>query len=445
MMTVFRTLFVSTLLILVLMQTTESAKKKKGTKKSDLVERECETCRKIVKGFHEGIKATEKGHFGGGNTAWEERALGSYANSETRFVEITEKLCTSSEHECNRMFEEHEELLETWWKDRQEDENKNFLHQWLCIEEIKVCCPNNTYGSECKECPGGVERPCMGNGKCKGEGTRGGSGKCKCDDGYKGEICEVCKDGFFEETKNKTHVICEKCHEACAHTCWGPSPKDCDECKEGWEESDDEGCQDFDECSDSEANPCETNEYCMNTVGSFKCTGCDYACESCLGDGPDKCIKCKNGFEMVEGECDDIDECEVLNIECAERMSCYNNAGSYYCDCEAGYERHGEECISEETMKMLKEGFDEDEGKEPTKDENGDLIPTVEKSDADGSDAEGLPGDGSNTDSHTFTKDESSTSHEVLTTRPPQQNTENLKVQNIENGESKVNNSHVEL
>ena len=29
-----------------------------------------------------------------------------------------------------------------------------------------VCCPENTYGPNCKSCPGGTKSPCSGNGKC---------------------------------------------------------------------------------------------------------------------------------------------------------------------------------------------------------------------------------------------------------------------------------------
>ncbi|XP_077985225.1 endoplasmin-like [Glandiceps talaboti] len=334
---------------------------KKSSKKKDELKSDCETCRKIAEAFREGIKRTAKGHFGGGNTAWEERALGSYANSETRFVEISETLCDKSDHKCHRMFEEHEEVIEEWWNDHRE-ENED-LNKWFCIGEIKVCCPNNTYGPECKECPGGIERPCMGNGKCSGEGTRGGTGKCKCADGYKGVICEDCKDGYFEESKNNTHVICLRCHKACASTCWGPLPKDCDECGDGWEEAEEEGCRDIDECADTEDPPCDANQFCTNTLGSHTCKECDPACDACLGDGPDKCVKCKTGFHMKEGKCEDINECEELGIECDSNMSCYNDIGSYHCDCQEGYKRYGEECIEQEVFEELKRAAEADEEK----------------------------------------------------------------------------------
>jgi len=31
---------------------------------------------------------------------------------------------------------------------------------------VTVCCPNGTYGMDCKECAGGRAHPCNGNGQC---------------------------------------------------------------------------------------------------------------------------------------------------------------------------------------------------------------------------------------------------------------------------------------
>lgn len=54
----------------------------------------CSTCKDIVKNFQEGLEKTKKSNFGGGNTRWEEKSLGTWAHSETRLVEIWENyLC----------------------------------------------------------------------------------------------------------------------------------------------------------------------------------------------------------------------------------------------------------------------------------------------------------------------------------------------------------------
>ncbi|CAJ0941213.1 unnamed protein product [Ranitomeya imitator] len=75
----------------------------------------CDSCKKIVDRFREGLEHTSKSNFGGGNTAWEEKTLSRYESSEIRLVEIIENLCDSSDFECNVMVEEHEEKIEKWW------------------------------------------------------------------------------------------------------------------------------------------------------------------------------------------------------------------------------------------------------------------------------------------------------------------------------------------
>ncbi|KAI1288260.1 Fibulin-1 [Halotydeus destructor] len=79
-------------------------------------------------------------------------------------------------------------------------------------------------------------------------------------------------------------------------------------------------CVDIDECRDSE-QACQTNEICVNTVGSFRC-------------------KCAKGFERQDGACQDVDECSLAKSVCsAETPICINNHGSYECECKPGFER----------------------------------------------------------------------------------------------------------
>jgi len=296
----------------------------------------CSICKDIVNNFHKGLTRTAKSNYGGGNTKWEEKSLGSYAFSEVRFVEIGEKLCEDASSECHSMLEEYEDMLETFWFKEYGKKKDTDLYQYLCIDNMKACCPNNTFGKLCKECPGGKDRPCGGNGKCKGEGTREGNGKCACDSGYKGDLCMECKDGFYEESNNETHVVCKVCHIACKDLCHEAGPKGCDECKPGWIENEELGCQDINECADE---PCESNKYCTNTQGSYSCFTCDMACETCNGSGSAHCLNCATGYKLNEetGICADVNECEDSSI-CGEfKQKCENTPGSYFCGCDDGF------------------------------------------------------------------------------------------------------------
>ncbi|KAM4747219.1 protein disulfide isomerase CRELD2 isoform 2-T2 [Rhinophrynus dorsalis] len=291
----------------------------------------CETCRKLVDRFHKGLEDTAKKNFGGGNTAWEEKTLSKYESSEIRLVEIIEKLCDSSNFECNLMVEEHEEHIEKWWfkmKKKYPD-----LLKWFCIETIKVCCPPGTYGPDCLACIGGTERPCHGNGFCSGDGTRGGDGTCRCKAEYTGQFCLECADGYYSSERNDTHSVCTECHIACK-TCHGSSNNNCNDCKEGWVKHD-ESCIDIDECA-AEMPPCKENQYCLNSEGSFSCKSCDESCLGCVGAGPENCKNCSSGYVLQDGKC----------------------TGSFRCTCAEGFEDKDGNCVEvnkTETAKMTEE------------------------------------------------------------------------------------------
>lgn len=309
--------------------------------KRDLISA-CTTCQKITDNFNKGFERTAKQNFGGGNTAWEERKLSKYETSEIRLMEIVEDLCESSSFECNRMVEEHEEHLETWWFKRKTKHPD--LHKWFCIETIKVCCPKGTYGPDCNACVGGSETPCHRNGRCDGDGTRGGDGRCSCDNGYTGEFCLDCREGYYSEVRNDTFSLCTECHSSCK-TCTGGTHQDCDECKDGWEEDDQEACVDVNECS-KDPSPCNEDQYCLNTEGSYSCKACDKVCSGCTAAGPDKCQSCASGYQDTEGTCTDIDECSQPEPVCTkEHEVCVNNKGSFTCICSSGYEEKDGECV----------------------------------------------------------------------------------------------------
>ena len=53
----------------------------------------CDSCRMVAKGLKKEMEKSAKSNFGGGNTKWEEKSLGAWATSETRFEHCIEYAC----------------------------------------------------------------------------------------------------------------------------------------------------------------------------------------------------------------------------------------------------------------------------------------------------------------------------------------------------------------
>jgi len=263
---------------------------KKGIKKK------CETCREVMKNFKKGLDKTNNKNFGGGDSAWEEKKLGTFARSETRLLEILENVCdgVDKESQCHAMIEQHEEDLENWWFKKFGTSEQ--LEQYLCIDTIEVCCPKGKFGKSCKECLGGYSSPCNGHGTCRGDGTRVGNGSCNCQDAYQGDACDSCSEGYSLQ--------------------------------------EDKSCLDINECSNGEAG-CVDDEYCENTQGSFECHTCPDQCTTCNGPTMKQCTNCKDGYKLDPGEggCIDIDECSepYEQDRCSPEHVCANTNGSYAC------------------------------------------------------------------------------------------------------------------
>lgn len=106
----------------------------------------CQTCQKLTESFIKGLEKTANKNFGGGNTAWEEEKLAKYARSETRLLEIVEAACEKTDFDCNQLLEQIEDQVETWWFHRQQEAPD--LFEWLCIEELRLCCPPGRFGPD---------------------------------------------------------------------------------------------------------------------------------------------------------------------------------------------------------------------------------------------------------------------------------------------------------
>lgn len=169
------------------------------------------------------MEKTERGNHDEGDANWVENRLKPYKNSEVRLVEIQESLCNDvyrGADQCRSLAEDLEHEIEEWWFKNQDDHPD--LHNWLCVEKTKVCCPPNHFGAKCDECT-----DCHGNGVCKGNGTRKGNGKCLCDKGYSGETCNECALQFHESFRDESKLLCSPCNVACRKDtgCTGAGPR----------------------------------------------------------------------------------------------------------------------------------------------------------------------------------------------------------------------------
>ena len=91
------------------------------------------------------------------------------------------------------------------------------------------------------------------------------------------------------------------------------------ECPPGYKADVNNKCQDINECKKNSSS-CVGGARCQNTKGSYKCI-------------------CDIGFEYVKGQgCNDTDECKNTDpwATCGYG-DCINTIGSYACKCKPGY------------------------------------------------------------------------------------------------------------
>ncbi|CAH8647178.1 unnamed protein product [Schistosoma guineensis] len=309
---------------------------------------DCNKCKHAAKSFILGFHKSAGKNFGGGNSLWEEKHLGSYSVSEVRYHDIVEGICSDVKQavKCHEFLESIEHHLEDWWlREYRIDSNKvQGFEEDLCVTRTKFCCPANSFGNSCLPC-----QPCyFFGGRCDGNGTRSGTGNCICNDGYTGELCDKCTFETHFQSHSDFPISCTRCHLSCSGGCSGPFPENCSACAAGWikvDFGDQRGCVDINECIDSPCN--RSTHFCLNKPGSYECVPCHPACNKCSGSTANDCESCASGYQRGNGDvCEDINECNAdSNICSSEGESCTNTVGSFKCDCKSGYKRTSSGCV----------------------------------------------------------------------------------------------------
>uniref|UniRef100_A0A1I7X8T5 EGF-like domain-containing protein n=1 Tax=Heterorhabditis bacteriophora TaxID=37862 RepID=A0A1I7X8T5_HETBA len=170
----------------------------------------------------------------------------------------------------------------------------------------------NHFYADKNEC---LDKPCHWLAHCQ---NTLGSYECKCFPGFHGDGYQ-CAD-IDECSLGEAH-----CPEN-SHCVNLPGTFFCN-CTEGFAPKGLplEKCADINECELNLHN-CENNQICQNTIGKFKCVD-----------------RCSTGYEFVNGECVDIDECRLENT-CDKRAECTNTPGGYKCTCDPGLTGDGKNC-----------------------------------------------------------------------------------------------------
>lgn len=134
--------------------------------------------------------------------------------------------------------------------------------------------------------------------------------RCVCKEGY-----DLDEDGFSCRIKNLCQV------DTCEHLCVMSESGYFCKCPHGFRlEVNQRNCSDVDEC---QSQACE-DHVCVNMHGSYRCV-------------------CRDGYEMADGKCSDINECAQSRCQ----HSCSNSVGSFSCYCDKGFalSEDGHSCV----------------------------------------------------------------------------------------------------
>lgn len=193
----------------------------------------------------------------------------------------------------------------------------------LCL--TIVGCQSILGFEDVTEVPGGVTcddgfQDADGDGECSPACTDGQCGEhgvcdetsgvavCLCDDGYAGDDCSTCADGFQDPDGDET------CHPSCE-----PGFQDDDgdgtcernPCGEDMQDKDGDGV-----CSPAcDEDACHSSQDCDDSTGTLSCT-------------------CKPGRQDNDGDGECTDSCEA--VPCAGDKLCDDSTGTKECTCPAG-------------------------------------------------------------------------------------------------------------
>ncbi|XP_014274874.2 fibulin-5 isoform X1 [Halyomorpha halys] len=174
-----------------------------------------------------------------------------------------------------------------------------------------TCRPGWSLMSDGKSCTP-IETKCIG---CSDE---------DCIQTVAGEmVCINCPEKHHLDADNKTCVRDEE---------RVPTPN----CMEGFRlqqyGNQDSLCEDIDECSEG-LSECKETEKCWNTIGSYRCTARTVSRKH-------PTVRCRRGFVFSNqhGKCIDIDECaQTDDPPCDSNQNCVNTNGSFECVCKPGF------------------------------------------------------------------------------------------------------------
>ncbi|XP_076037180.1 uncharacterized protein LOC143022668 isoform X11 [Oratosquilla oratoria] len=181
--------------------------------------------------------------------------------------------------------------------------------------------------------------PCQDINECEigRHSCRGPREECvNTEGGHRCRVTAPCPTGFFRDPTSWRCVDVDECATG-DHDCKGgercinmygeflcrATPSSC---TKGFRyNTTSRRCQDIDECAENSDSCDWSTQTCINSVGSFRCVS--------------RVPTCTLGYRFDEEKrtCVDVDECETN--PCDEDERCRNTQGSFSCDCRQGFHR----------------------------------------------------------------------------------------------------------